>query len=206
MPGFNDRAIRLDADHYIIPRNFHQDSSFTSTFSHFAEMAEDFIDTVLNMIAITSFNEWHEDTQIEPTIFMDSTNMDQSISNSYTQGYYYKGYGTTFLEEVKEHFGPVVTRGKEKQSITQFSYSLSNAFPNPFNPETKIEYSLSLKSDVSLIIYNLLGEEVIRLVDGFQPAGYHTIEWNASNSASGIYFYRLQVGNFVNKKKMVLLK
>ncbi|MCH7954482.1 MAG: T9SS type A sorting domain-containing protein [Candidatus Marinimicrobia bacterium] len=78
--------------------------------------------------------------------------------------------------------------------------------PNPFNPVTNISYSLPVSGDVTLIIYNLLGEEVARLVDGFQPAGEYNTTWNASNIASGIYFYRLRSGNVVQTRKMVLLK
>ena len=85
-------------------------------------------------------------------------------------------------------------------------YSLSQNFPNPFNPVTNISYSLPRSGDVTLIIYNLLGEEVIRLVDGFQPAGEYQTGWNAFNASSGIYFYRLQSGGFTETKKMVVLK
>ena len=85
-------------------------------------------------------------------------------------------------------------------------FVLSQNYPNPFNPETKIWYSLPHSGDVNLIIYNILGKEVARLVDGNMPAGEHTVLWNASNFASGIYFYRLQAGDFVQTRKMVLLK
>ncbi|MCH8289403.1 MAG: T9SS type A sorting domain-containing protein, partial [Candidatus Marinimicrobia bacterium] len=85
-------------------------------------------------------------------------------------------------------------------------FALSQNHPNPFNPETTIRYALPEASGVSLIIYNLRGEEVARLVDGEQPAGHHQVTWNASNIASGMYFYRLQAGEFVQTKKMVLLK
>ena len=78
--------------------------------------------------------------------------------------------------------------------------------PNPFNPITTIEYSLPRSDEVTLIVYNLLGEEVIRLADSFQPAGEYLTEWNASNVSSGIYFYRLHSGTFTKTKKMVLLK
>ena len=85
-------------------------------------------------------------------------------------------------------------------------YALSNAYPNPFNPTTTIEYSLPQSGDVSLIIYNLTGQEVTRLVSEVQQAGYHQVTWNAANVPSGIYFYRLQAGDFVQTKKIVLLK
>ncbi|MCH8928110.1 MAG: T9SS type A sorting domain-containing protein, partial [Candidatus Marinimicrobia bacterium] len=94
------------------------------------------------------------------------------------------------------------------------SYELKQNFPNPFNPITTIEYSLETRSDISLIIFNLNGQEVARLVDEEKGAGKHSVKWDASDLASGIYFYRLQAnptsvlraGNFVRTKKMVLLK
>ena len=86
------------------------------------------------------------------------------------------------------------------------SYVLLQNHPNPFNPVTNISYALPISSEVSLIIYNILGDEVARLVDGFQQAGEYKITWNASNVSSGIYFYRLRSSNFTETKKMVLLK
>ena len=83
---------------------------------------------------------------------------------------------------------------------------LEQNYANPFNPITTIEYSLPKSGEVTLIVYNLLGDEVARLVDGFQPAGEYNTTWNASNIASGIYFYRLKAGDFVQTRKMVLLK
>ena len=85
-------------------------------------------------------------------------------------------------------------------------YNLSEPYPNPFNPTTSIEYSLPLSGEVSLIVYNLLGHEVAKLVNGEIEAGYHKVRWNASNFASGIYFYRLRAGDFVLTRKMLLLK
>ena len=86
------------------------------------------------------------------------------------------------------------------------SFNLSINYPNPFNPVTNIEYSLPNLSNVSLIIYNLQGQVVTQLVDGEIPAGVHTVTWDASNFASGIYFYRLTAGEFEQTRKMVLLK
>ncbi len=106
--------------------------------------------------------------------------------------------GTTYYGNIVSIEGDAVSHLR--------SYSLMQNHPNPFNPITTIEYSLPLSGDVSLIIYNLLGEEVARLVDGFQQAGKYTTIWNASHVCSGIYFYRLQAGNFVQARKMMLLK
>lgn len=91
-------------------------------------------------------------------------------------------------------------------SIVPDRISLSQNYPNPFNPITRIEYSLPQSGDVSLIIYNLLGEEVARLVNQEMPMGIHNVIWDASNIASGIYFYRLKTGKFVQMRKMMLLK
>lgn len=85
-------------------------------------------------------------------------------------------------------------------------YFLSNAYPNPFNPVTNIEYALPKSGKVRLSIFNILGNEVAILVESKQSAGFHSVSWDASNVASGIYFYRLTSGNFVATKKMVLLK
>ena len=84
--------------------------------------------------------------------------------------------------------------------------SLAQNHPNPFNPVTTIKYSLSRSGDISLVIYNLLGEEVTRLSDSFHQAGEYEATWDASNVSSGIYFYRLRAGDFVQTRKMVLLK
>lgn len=85
-------------------------------------------------------------------------------------------------------------------------YFLSDNYPNPFNPETKIEFALPNAGFTRLIIYDLRGREVTRLIDKELNAGVHTISWNASGFASGLYFYSLQSGNFIQTKKMMLLK
>ena len=84
-------------------------------------------------------------------------------------------------------------------------YALEQNYPNPFNPSTTIRYELPREAVVSLKIFNTLGQLVATLVDEKENAGYHQAQWNA-NVASDIYFYRLQVGKFVETKKMILLK
>ena len=100
----------------------------------------------------------------------------------------------------------VVVAITDEEAFVPDEYSLAQNYPNPFNPLTKIEYALPRTGEVFLMIYGLRGEEVARLIDGRQQAGYHHVMWDASNMASGIYFYSLQAGDFVQTRKMVLLK
>lgn len=86
------------------------------------------------------------------------------------------------------------------------AYQLSQNFPNPFNPSTKISYSIPNSGYVKLIVYNVLGKEVATLVNEVKPAGDHTVSFNASNLNSGVYFYSLESGNTKIVKKMTLMK
>ncbi len=85
-------------------------------------------------------------------------------------------------------------------------FSLLQNYPNPFNPVTKIRYDIPNSGNVSLKIYDNIGREVKSIVNEFKDAGYYTVEFNGSNFASGIYYYKLETGNFTATKKMVLLK
>jgi len=92
------------------------------------------------------------------------------------------------------------------EGVVPEKYVLSQNYPNPFNPVTVIRYSIPKAEEVSLVVYNLIGEEVAHLIDERKPAGSYKVTWDASNFSSGIYFYRLQAGDFVQTRKMVLLK
>jgi hypothetical protein len=85
-------------------------------------------------------------------------------------------------------------------------FKLSNNYPNPFNPVTTIEFELSQKSQVTLQIFNILGEEVAVLVSGKLHAGTYQCKWDATGMASGVYLYQLTTGSFSEVKKMLLLK
>ena len=85
-------------------------------------------------------------------------------------------------------------------------YSLSQNFPNPFNPSTSIEYVLAERSFTSLKIYNVLGEEVATLVSEVKSPGIHKAEWSADGFSSGVYFYRLQTRDFAQTRKLILLR
>jgi len=85
-------------------------------------------------------------------------------------------------------------------------YSLSQNHPNPFNPTTDITLSIQRASEVILELFNIRGQRIAILVDGWRDAGTYSVDWEASDFASGVYLYRLTAGDFIDTKKMVLLK
>lgn len=91
-------------------------------------------------------------------------------------------------------------------ATTALTYTLAQNFPNPFNPSTVIEFSLPKQSQVSLKVFNVLGQEVASLVNETMAAGSHSVTFNASNLATGLYFYKLTAGSFSSVKKMMLVK
>ena len=87
-------------------------------------------------------------------------------------------------------------------------YELQQNYPNPFNPSTSIQYTISSTQFVTLKVYDLLGREVATLVNGEKPAGSYIAQFTMNNVqlSSGIYFYKLQAGSFVDTKKMLMIK
>ena len=86
------------------------------------------------------------------------------------------------------------------------NYILRQNYPNPFNPSTRIEYSIPNAGRVVLKVYDVLGNEVMTLVDGYKSAGKYTVSFNGEGLASGIYIYEMRAGNFLARNKMILLK
>ena len=86
------------------------------------------------------------------------------------------------------------------------TFELAQNYPNPFNPSTVIKFQIPSAVNVSLKVFDILGNEVATLVNEVKPAGYHSVEFNAAGLASGIYLYKLQAGSFVETKKMMLVK
>ncbi|MCH7962844.1 MAG: T9SS type A sorting domain-containing protein [Bacteroidetes bacterium] len=102
----------------------------------------------------------------------------------------------------------VVSVEDETQNLPT-EFSLSQNYPNPFNPSTRIQYAISSKQFVSLKVYDVLGNEIATLVNKELPAGSYVVEFNiAQNSilSSGVYFYQLKAGNFIETEKMILVK
>ena len=103
------------------------------------------------------------------------------------------------------------TVGIKEMMNRPLDFTLMQNYPNPFNPETIIQYTVPYQSEVSLVVYNSLGQVVKALVNGNESSGLHTVSWNGTNEAgqkvtSGIYFYKLSAGDFSVIKKMTLLK
>ena len=90
-------------------------------------------------------------------------------------------------------------------------YSLNQNYPNPFNPVTTIDYILPENGLVNITIFDMMGREVNTLLNSLQTAGYKSFQWNATNNqgdavSAGIYLYRIKVEDFIQTKKMILLK
>jgi len=116
----------------------------------------------------------------------------------------YKGYWSVVLGDTAMTVTGI-KKGTSRDEQPESLVLLSN-YPNPFNPSTTIRYSLPHRSHTVLTVYNTLGQKVAELVNGEVEAGYHDVTFNGKNLASGIYFYRLQAGEFVQTKKLVLLR
>ncbi|MDP4114760.1 MAG: T9SS type A sorting domain-containing protein [Bacteroidota bacterium] len=117
------------------------------------------------------------------------------------------------LESYISHFSKVV--GTQMYKVTSVSdginnlpgnYSLEQNYPNPFNPSTNINFSLPEKSNVQLKVFNIVGMEIATIYSGQLEAGNHTFKFDASKLSSGMYLYKLTAGNFVQTRKMLLLK
>ena len=100
----------------------------------------------------------------------------------------------------------MLTGNQNISNIIPKEFSLEQNYPNPFNPVTKIQYSIAKTSLAKLKIFDILGREVMVLVNEVLTPGVYIADFNASHLASGIYYYRLEAGDFVNVKKMVLVK
>ena len=99
----------------------------------------------------------------------------------------------------------MITDVKDIEQLPK-EFALNQNYPNPFNPSTKISWQLPIGNLVKLKVYDILGREIVTLVNEYKPMGQYETEFNSANLPSGIYFYRLQAGNFVEIKKMMLLK
>jgi hypothetical protein len=122
----------------------------------------------------------------------DNFSPDYSLSEIYAEG---DIMGKTSINEVSY-----------KGSLAIESYELAQNYPNPFNPSTIINYQIPENGMVTLKIYDILGKEVKTLVNEQKTAGRYEVNFNASDLASGVYIYKLQVNDFVSSRKMLMIK
>jgi photosystem II stability/assembly factor-like uncharacterized protein len=119
-----------------------------------------------------------------------------------SNGYLFSGTEGAGVFRSKESTTPV----ENDEGVTPSEYALFQNYPNPFNPSTTIRYSIPNSEFVTLRVYDVLGIEVATLVNEDKSTGSYEIHFNATELSSGVYFYKLQAGNFVETKKMLLLK
>jgi hypothetical protein len=109
-------------------------------------------------------------------------------------------------QEIDSLFNENVTSIDDNGLTVSRGFKLNQNYPNPFNPKTNIEFSIPKSEFVTLKVYNIIGEEVVTLVSEKLAAGRYSYNWDAGSLASGIYLYRIQAGNYVDVKKMILMK
>jgi hypothetical protein len=139
---------------------------------------------------------------------------------------YVEGHGTTTESQAYSFTDKNVVTGKYQYRLKQLDYdgtfeysnvievevtspstfSLEQNYPNPFNPSTVISYQLPINGNVTLKVFDVLGNEVATLVDEYKLAGRYEVDFSAGGLSSGIYLYKLQTGDFVDMKKMILIK
>jgi hypothetical protein len=128
-----------------------------------------------------------------------------SIEQSGTYTYRIKAYKDS-VESIYSNEASLSIVGIQEDELIPTEYSIGQNYPNPFNPTTKIKFALPKTALTKIIIYDLLGREIRTLINKKLEAGYHEINFDAYNLPAGIYFYRVQSGNFIHAKKMILMK
>ncbi|MBK7499067.1 MAG: N-acetylmuramoyl-L-alanine amidase [Ignavibacteriales bacterium] len=149
-------------------------------------------------LSLGQTGNWVGNNVFEPPLSFDSFQMTYVSGNQNT--------GTIYFDDVRTaSFSPTDVE-EETGTIAPTEFSLKQNYPNPFNPSTQIKFSLPQTSDVKVLITDLLGREVATLVNDNLAAGNYSVNFNASNLSSGIYFYTLIADNFKQSKKMILMK
>jgi len=146
-------------------------------------------------------NNWIDISEGLPLIGSSSTNEKiHVVGQNVLCGTYATGVYKSPLSEI------VVSVDNPDQLKDPDSFVLGQNYPNPFNPTTTIRFSIQNKSNVKITILNAIGEEVAVVLNEEKEAGFHQVEFNAANLPSGVYFYQLRAGSFVQTKKMILMK
>jgi len=206
---------------------------FNNLQSTFEDIANNEVDTLIKKVYsqnaikcdvskeeyVTAINKFDEIIQQNPNsedavyaeidIITTALNLDTTNAQLGKMGngkYLVKGtsdYLTKLNDILQSKFG---INSEEKEQIIPKEYSLYQNYPNPFNPTTTIKFDLPNDGIIALEIFDILGRRIATLIDDYKPAGSYEQVFNASSLASGVYVYKLQAGDFVSSKKMILLK
>ncbi len=171
--------------------------------------------TYAYLTTITNTNDYPEYIDEEILLYYEMQYREGCASNYITFSYKVKAVDNDELESVKSDRSYIsgwtldCTGSGDNMSFSNNTpkvYKLYQNYPNPFNPVTNIQFDIPKDGLVKLVIYDILGREIKTLVNEFKKAGTYLTSFNGSNLASGIYFYRIQSGNFVSTKKMLIIK
>jgi len=148
--------------------------------------------------------------KLAPGVTSVTVNSVELTKPDHNLAFYYNDYSSGRPEVKTIEPDAILGRAEVKDNLPK-AFALAQNSPNPFNPTTKISFAMPAAGDVHLAVYNVLGQQVKELVNSSMDAGMHDVIWdgkdnNGSTVASGIYFYKLNIGSFVDTKKMVLLK
>lgn len=148
----------------------------------------------------------HKEIEGSKTVFLTFDQLCMDTKPSYYWPEYEPALSVSVVAQALKWFGLSTAVDEGTNPVLALNYELSQNYPNPFNPETRISYTISKPSDVKLSIYNVLGQKVAELVNAKQAAGKYQVTWNAKDVSSGVYFYRLEAGDYTRTMKMMLLR
>lgn len=199
---------------YIILGDYNDDVD-VSTVNNLPSPYANFVNDSLNYKVVTkslSLRRLQSQTSGEMIDHIMISNELYGVHMDSTERVENPSYIGSYLSTTSDHY-PVWTRfdfrrlsSTPRDNASPKAFALEQNYPNPFNPTTTIAYQLASFSDVKLEVFDVLGRKVGTLVNSRQAAGTYRVNFNASHLASGVYFYRLQAGNFVQTKKMMLVK
>jgi hypothetical protein len=144
---------------------------------------------------------------VADSLVLDTSKVARSLVNAQTYWWKVRAHNAAGWGPLSEtRVFQVAISNVSAQDEIPSEYGMSQNYPNPFNPSTTIRYGLPQRSDVNLVVYNMLGQTVLVLVREAQPAGYHEVTLDASGMSSGVYLCRIQAGTFVATRRLLLIK
>jgi len=210
--AFHDFDDELDQDGWLVTPQIELDQN--SSLSFYDYVFWDFDYRYSGVFVSTGSGDPQDEDFVEVAEFDEGTDQwtervvdlsDYDNENIYIAFVYrgLDGHGW-IIDNITVKTSPVVSVSRDSELPRDFT--LMQNYPNPFNPSTVIRYGIAQQSPVSLTVYNLLGQQVVNLVDEVQSAGYYEVTFDAGRLASGVYLYRLQAGDYVETKKLMFLK